>query len=136
MKKNLSQSLNKLPIIIIAIDINKQITFYNNIAKGWEWTLGTLLTRGQFGREVDAYEEQMRINRLMRYAEQMDKDEYIKAFGEDNGKLWTAVKENGLPDDLPNLYGPVTYDMIGKPVDTSKVSDSMSSDQERGQTAP
>ncbi|MDC3153232.1 ATP-binding protein [Pelagibacteraceae bacterium] len=33
MKKNLSQSLNKLPIIIIAIDINKQITFYNNVAK-------------------------------------------------------------------------------------------------------
>ena len=33
MKKNLSQSLNKIPIIIIAIDINKQITFYNNIAK-------------------------------------------------------------------------------------------------------
>ena len=33
MKKNLSQNLNKLPIIIIAIDINKQITFYNNVAK-------------------------------------------------------------------------------------------------------
>ena len=33
MKKNLSQSLNKIPIIIIAIDINKQITFYNNVAK-------------------------------------------------------------------------------------------------------
>jgi len=32
MKKNLSQSLNKIPIIIIAIDINKQITFYNNVA--------------------------------------------------------------------------------------------------------
>ena len=42
--------------------------------------------------------------------------------------------ENGLPDDLPNLYGPVTYDMIGKPVDAAGDAGTVSSDQQRGQT--
>ena len=33
MKKNIKKALDKTPIIVIAIDIDRNITYYNNFAK-------------------------------------------------------------------------------------------------------